>query len=73
MRKILNEYIGGLKKQWPKYRVTIMCDGWTSPTRQSIINFMVYCDGITVFLKSVEASKVIKGYKYICASLEDVI
>lgn len=34
---------------------------------------MVYCDGITVFLKSMEASKVIKDYKYICALLKDVI
>lgn len=34
---------------------------------------MVYYDGITVFLKSVEASKVIKDYKYIGVLLEDVI
>lgn len=53
--------------------MTIMCDGWIGPTRQSIINFMVYCDGITMFLKSLEASKFIKDYKYIGALLEDVI
>lgn len=34
---------------------------------------MVYCDGITIFLKSVVASKVIKNYTYICGLLEDVI
>lgn len=34
---------------------------------------MVYCDDITMFLKSVEASKVIKDYKYIGGLLEDVI
>lgn len=25
--ELLDEYIGGLKKKWPEYRVNIMCDG----------------------------------------------
>lgn len=41
--------------------------------RQLIINFIVYCDGIIVFLKFVEASNVIKDYKYMCGLLVDVI
>ncbi|XP_077247296.1 uncharacterized protein LOC143887072 [Tasmannia lanceolata] len=71
--KELKEYIKGLKNQWPEYGVTIMSDGWTSPTRQSIINFMVYCDGKTVFLKSIEASDVVKDYKFIYKHMVDVI
>ena len=39
---------------------TIMCDGWTGPTKLSIINFMVYSKGSTIFLKSVDGSNKIK-------------
>ena len=50
-----------------------MCDGWTGPTKLSIINFMVYCKGITIFLKSVDASDNFKDNKYIYGLLKDVI
>ena len=39
----------------------------------SIINFMVYYKGSTIFLKSVDASKKIKDNKYIYDLLKDVI
>ena len=50
-----------------------MCDRWTGPTELSIINFMVYCKGNTIFLKSVDASENIKNNKYIYGLLKDVI
>ena len=50
-----------------------MCDGWTGPTKLSIINFMVYSKGSTIFLKSVDASDKIKDNKYIYGLLKDVI
>ena len=50
-----------------------MCDGWTGPTELSIINFMVYCKGNTIFLKFVDASDNIKDNKYIYGLLKDVI
>ena len=50
-----------------------MCYGWTGPTKLSIINFMVYCKGSTIFLKSVDASDNIKDNKYIYGLLKDVI
>ena len=55
------------------YECTIMCDGWTRPMKLSIINFMVYCKGSTIFLKSVDASDNIKDNKYIYGLLKDVI
>jgi hypothetical protein len=36
--------------------ITIMCDSWTGPTGMSIINFMVYCNGIMFFHKSVDCT-----------------
>ena len=50
-----------------------MCDGWTEPTKLSIINFMVYSKGRTIFLKSIDASNKIKDNKYIYGLLNDVI
>ena len=50
-----------------------MCDGWTGPTKLSIINFLVYCKGSTIFPKSVDASDNIKYNKYINGLLKDVI
>nr|DAD29111.1 TPA_asm: hypothetical protein HUJ06_030579 [Nelumbo nucifera] len=38
----------------PKYGLTILCDGWISSTRLSIINFMVYCNGKTIFHTSID-------------------
>ncbi|KAL5804750.1 hypothetical protein ACOSQ3_031550 [Xanthoceras sorbifolium] len=39
--KEMKEYVDSFKTKWEKYSCTIMCDGWTGPTRLSIINFMV--------------------------------
>ena len=50
-----------------------MCDGWTRPTKLSIINFMVYSKGSTIFLKSIDALDKIKDKKYIYGLLKDVI
>ena len=38
----MKEYVDGFKTKWEMYGCTIMCDGWTGPTRLSIINFMVF-------------------------------
>ena len=50
-----------------------MCNGWTGPTKLSIINFMVYSKGSTIFIKSVDTSNKIKDNKYIYDLLKDVI
>ena len=60
-------------KKWKTYGCTIMCNGWIGLTKLSIINFMVYLKGSTIFLKSVDASGKIKDNKYIYGLLKDVI
>ena len=50
-----------------------MCNGLTGPTKLSIINFMVYSKGRTIFLKYVDASDKIKKNKYIYGLLKDMI
>jgi hypothetical protein len=32
-----------------------MCDSWMDPTEMSIINFIVYCNGVIFFHKSIDA------------------
>ena len=51
--KEMEAYANQLREKWKTYGCTIMLDGWTGPTKLSIINFMVYSKGNTVFLKSV--------------------
>ena len=60
-------------EKWKTYGCRIMSDGWIGPTKLSIINFMVYSKGSTIFLKSVDASDKIKDNKYIYGLLKDMI
>ncbi|KAA8544634.1 hypothetical protein F0562_022646 [Nyssa sinensis] len=69
----LREYIEQFKKKFETYGVTIMCDGWSSITRQSIINFLVYCDGNIVFHRSVNTSSYDKDANYIFQLMDQVV
>eukprot|EP00261_Vitis_vinifera_P016125 XP_010644834.1 PREDICTED: uncharacterized protein LOC104877739 [Vitis vinifera] len=69
----MEAYVNQQREKWKTYGCTIMSDGWTGPTKLSIINFMVYSKGSTVFLKSVDASNYIKDHKYIYDLLKTVI
>ena len=71
--KDMEAYVNIQREKWKTYGCTIMSDGWTGPTKSSIINFMVYSKGITIFLKSVDASNYIKDNKYTYSLLNDVI
>jgi hypothetical protein len=54
--KDLKDWYVKFQQDWPIFGVTLMCDSWTGPTRMSVINFLVYCNGITWFHKSVDAT-----------------
>ena len=71
--KDMEDYVNIQREKWKTYGCMIMSDGWTGPTKLSIINFMVYSKGSTIFLKSVDASDKIKDNKYIYGLLKDVI
>ena len=71
--KDMEAYVNQQREKWKTYDCTIMSDGWTGPTRLSIINFMVYLKGSTMFLKSINASNNIKDHKYIYKILNNVI
>jgi len=69
----MRAYVKIQKVKWQTYGCTIMADGWTGPTRLSIINIMVYCGGSAVFLKSIDASDKIKSAEYLFGILSEVI
>ena len=71
--KDMEDYVNIQREKWKTCGCTIMCDGWTEPTKLSIINSMVYSKGSTIFFKSVDASDKIKDNKYIYGLLKDVI
>ena len=49
-----------------------MFDGWVKPMKLSIISFIAYSKGTTIFLKSVDESSNIKDQKYIYELLNSV-
>ena len=70
--KYLQENVNEIKKEmekwrrfWPEYGVTIMCDSWTGPTRKSVINFLLYCNGTMYFWKSIDATGVSQDHQFI--------
>lgn len=69
----IHTWVKNFKQQWEIYGVTLMCDGWTGPTKMSIINFLIYCNGKVVFHKSVDATGQFEDADYIYALLEQVL
>ena len=49
-----------------------MFDGWVKPMKLSIISFIAYSKGTTIFLKSIDESNNIKDQKYIYELLNSV-
>ncbi|RVW45968.1 hypothetical protein CK203_068587 [Vitis vinifera] len=45
---------------WAKVGCTIMSDGWTDNRERTLINFLVYCPEGISFVKSVDASDIVK-------------
>ena len=69
----MEDYVNIQMEKWKIDGCTIMCTGWISLTKLSIINFMVYSKESIIFLKSIDASNKIKDNKYIYGLLKDVV
>ena len=55
-----NELLSNHKESWRKHGSSIMADGWTSRTNQSLINILVNYSTGTIFVKSINASCILK-------------
>jgi hypothetical protein len=63
--KEIKKHFKKFKEEWPRHSITLMCDSWTGLTGMSIINFMVYCNGVMFFHKSVDATGHSQDAQYI--------
>ncbi|WVZ69524.1 hypothetical protein U9M48_018297 [Paspalum notatum var. saurae] len=72
VKEIENE-IEKWKKEWDECGVTLMCDSWTGPMRNSVINFLVYSGGTMYFMKSVDATDKIQDYQYLLKEIKAVV
>jgi hypothetical protein len=61
----IKKYFKKFKEEWPRHDITLMCDSWMGPTGMSIINFIVYCNGVMFFHKSGNATGHSQDARYI--------
>jgi len=61
IKKEINKW----KQEFPEYGATIICDSWTSISRNSVINFLVYCNGMMYFWKSIDVTGKIQDHQLI--------
>jgi hypothetical protein len=47
----INKHFQKFNDDWPRHGITFMCDSWPGLMGMSIINFMVYCNGVMFFLQ----------------------
>ena len=71
--KDMKAYVNIQREKWKTYGCAIMCGRWNGSSKLSIINFIIYLKGNTIFLKSVDASNNIKDNKCIYGLLKNVI
>jgi hypothetical protein len=52
----IKKHFKKFKEEWPRHSITLMCYSWMGPTGMTIINFMVYRNGVMFFHKSVDTT-----------------
>ncbi|XLU41322.1 hypothetical protein S245_036136, partial [Arachis hypogaea] len=60
LKKECQFLVEGYRSSWKRTGCTLMADGWTDQRQRSLINFLVYCPAGMSFVKSVDASDMIK-------------
>ncbi|RYR25937.1 hypothetical protein Ahy_B02g059986 [Arachis hypogaea] len=58
---------------WKETGCTLMADGWTDQRQRTLINFLVYCSKRLCFVKSVDASSMVKNASSLCDLFLEVI
>ncbi|KAK8579694.1 hypothetical protein V6N12_070005 [Hibiscus sabdariffa] len=62
-----------IKATWQEKGVTIVCDGWSDPTRKPLINFMATSGNGPMFLKAVNCFGDVKDKFFIANLMKEVI
>jgi hypothetical protein len=61
----IKKHFKKFKEEEPRHGITLMRDSWMGPTGMSIINFMVYCNGVIFFHKSIDSTGHSQDAQYI--------
>ncbi|KAI0511649.1 hypothetical protein KFK09_012279 [Dendrobium nobile] len=61
------------RNTWKDTGCTLMADGWTDGRSRTLINFMIYCPRGISFLKSVDASDIVKDATNLCSLFSEVV
>ena len=65
--------IDSLRAKWKENGCTLMADGWTDVRQRTLINFLVYSVHGIVFVKSIDASYLIKDANTLFSLFREVI
>ncbi|KAL8520230.1 hypothetical protein ACS0TY_010952 [Phlomoides rotata] len=60
VKKEVRLLVDNYRSVWEEWGCTIMADGWQDRSNRQLINFMVYCKRGTIFVKSIDASDIVK-------------
>ncbi|XP_057758220.1 uncharacterized protein LOC130978156 [Arachis stenosperma] len=65
--------VDSYRSAWKETGCTLMADGWTDQRQRILINFLVYCSKGLCFVKSVDASSMVKNASSLCDLFSEVI
>ncbi|XP_073046060.1 uncharacterized protein [Primulina eburnea] len=66
MKKEVQLVVDGYRSVWEERGCTIMADGWQDRSNRQLIIFLVYCKRGTSFVRSVDASDIVKNATTLC-------
>ncbi|KAJ4972262.1 hypothetical protein NE237_005361 [Protea cynaroides] len=69
VRKVVDQYKG----TWGRTGCSVLADEWTAEAGKILINFLVYCPEGTMFLRSVDASDIIRSPVALYELLKEVV
>ncbi|XP_057740600.1 uncharacterized protein LOC130957772 [Arachis stenosperma] len=65
--------VDSYRSAWKETGCTLMADGWTDQRQRTLINFLVYCSKGLYFVKSIDASSIVKNASHLCNLFSEVI
>ena len=71
--KITEVFVNDVRKTWIQIGVSILSDGWKDMRGRSLINFLVNNPYGTIFLRSIDASDVVKNADMLFKLLDNIV
>ncbi|XP_025627817.1 uncharacterized protein [Arachis hypogaea] len=65
--------VDSYRSAWKETGCTLIADGWTDQRQRTLINFLVYCLKGLCFVKSVDASSMVKNASSLCDLFSEMI